>query len=210
MTDALTDSPFRHAASATLKHILEKESRHITRADLEQRCIGLSNLSATMLSAIAFRPRFLKHEPKQRRTRWTPSIAGTTSVAATTCESSGLANPRPVACAFKTSAVFFITPRSPRASCLRPPAPISPLGACHALPTSRRPVLCISLARCPSSPRHPSFWPRAWMTACLPEPLSPEDRQPTFRGPLRARSLPPQTNDARPRFSDRPVPAHVR
>ena len=63
MTDALTDSPFRHAASATLKHILEKESRHITRADLEQRCIGLSNLSATMLSAIAFRPRFLKHEP---------------------------------------------------------------------------------------------------------------------------------------------------
>jgi hypothetical protein len=32
----LTDSPFRHAASATLKHILEKESRHITRADLEQ------------------------------------------------------------------------------------------------------------------------------------------------------------------------------
>ena len=36
MTDALTDSPFRHAASATLKHILEKESRHITRADLEQ------------------------------------------------------------------------------------------------------------------------------------------------------------------------------
>ena len=57
----LTDSPFRHAASATLKHILEKESRHITRADLEQALeVDYRIYSATMSSAIAFRPPVLK------------------------------------------------------------------------------------------------------------------------------------------------------
>ena len=64
-------------------------------------------------------------------------------------------------------------PRSPRAFYLLPPAPIAILASYRAPPTSRRPVLCISLARRPSSPERPSFWPRVWMTACPSEQLCP-------------------------------------